>query len=46
MATPLAADEQPEYGVPSPALTARAADGFARFLAQAGDDQTEEGIEQ
>ncbi|WP_189547264.1 hypothetical protein [Streptomyces gelaticus] len=28
-------DEQPEYGVPSPDLVARAAEGFERFLARA-----------
>ncbi|MFG2334092.1 hypothetical protein ACGFMM_31395 [Streptomyces sp. NPDC048604] len=46
MTTPLPADEQPEFGVPSPELAARAADGFARFLAQAADDQAEEETEQ
>ncbi|NSL43468.1 hypothetical protein [Streptomyces sp. 8P21H-1] len=29
----------PAYGVPSPALLARADRGFARFLGQQGEDQ-------
>lgn len=38
MTTPLPADEQPEYGVPSSDLTARAQEGFAAFLARFEDN--------
>lgn len=38
MTTPLPADEQPEYGVPSSDLTARAHEGFAVFLARFEDN--------
>ncbi|MET9513147.1 hypothetical protein ABZX62_32685 [Streptomyces flavidovirens] len=31
--------QSPAYGVPSPALLARADRGFARFLGQHGEDQ-------
>ncbi|WP_405922472.1 hypothetical protein [Streptomyces sp. NBC_00122] len=33
---------QPAYGVPSPALIARAANGLAHFLAHTCDDDMEE----
>ncbi|MET9730622.1 hypothetical protein ABZZ79_08165 [Streptomyces sp. NPDC006458] len=47
MTTPLPQDpaEAPEYGAPSPELTARAASGFERFLARAEDDQADEETE-
>ncbi|WP_168712495.1 hypothetical protein [Streptomyces sp. A1277] len=38
MTTPLPTDEQPEYGVPSSDLMARAHEGFAAFLARFEDD--------
>ncbi|WP_405897417.1 hypothetical protein OG242_07615 [Streptomyces sp. NBC_00727] len=38
MTTPLPAYEQPEYGVPSSDLTARAREGFAAFLARFEDN--------
>ncbi|MFG2645943.1 hypothetical protein ACGFYP_33800 [Streptomyces sp. NPDC048370] len=40
MTTPLPQDpdETPEYGVPSPELFARGADGYAAFLARFEDD--------
>ncbi|MCX4775008.1 hypothetical protein [Streptomyces sp. NBC_01285] len=31
--------QSPAYGIPSPALLARADRGFARFLGQQGEDQ-------
>ncbi|MET9503499.1 hypothetical protein ABZY42_17470 [Streptomyces sp. NPDC006622] len=33
--------QPPAYGVPSPALLARADRGFARFLGQHGEDQVD-----
>ncbi|WP_019885852.1 hypothetical protein [Streptomyces purpureus] len=41
MTTPLPADEQPEYGVPSSELTARAEAGFAKFLERADGEETQ-----
>ncbi|MEU5921559.1 hypothetical protein [Streptomyces sp. NPDC047141] len=40
MTTPLPSDTgvPPEFGVPSPELTARAASGFEKFLARTEDD--------
>ncbi|MGQ4487003.1 hypothetical protein LRE75_29975 [Streptomyces sp. 372A] len=38
MTTPLPADEQPEYGVPSSDLMARAQEGFEAFLDRFEDD--------
>ncbi|WP_199879066.1 hypothetical protein [Streptomyces sp. CB02460] len=43
MTTPLPSDEQPEYGVPSSDLTARAQEGFAAFLARFEDNDPFEG---
>ncbi|MFI8519282.1 hypothetical protein ACIGEZ_15820 [Streptomyces sp. NPDC085481] len=43
MTTPLPQEpaEPPEYGVPSPQLTARAATGFEKFLARGEDDRAD-----